>query len=97
MSTTSFVGPSAVEVFRAIVIANALDLYARTGMKANRMYTPANMRRTAEHITGKKFKARDYAGMAAALREYAGKTAETKCVKVEGALVDAADPRVQQA
>jgi len=86
---TGFYGESAVSVFQCIVIADALDFYAKTGMRVNRAYTPANMRRTAEAITGKKFKARDYAGMAEALREKAGQTAETKCVRTEAGLEDA--------
>jgi stage V sporulation protein SpoVS len=67
----SAVGKPAVDVFAAIAIARGLDFYAQTGMKINRMYTPANMRRKAEEITGLKFKSRDYAGMSAALRKWA--------------------------
>lgn len=85
---TGFSGPNAVECFRAIVVANAIDFYAKTGMKVNRAYTPSAMRRTAEFITGKKFKARDYAGMSAALREWADKTRQEKCDVVGTDLVD---------
>ena len=67
---TSFTG-SDVEIFRAIVIAGALDLYAKTGMKANRAYTPSAMLRAAKEITGKTFKRGQYAQAAAALREFA--------------------------
>lgn len=52
-----------------VVLKNAIKLYKNTGMKANRAYTPTNMRRKAEELTGKKFKARDYDGMIAALEE----------------------------
>lgn len=55
--------------FQIIVIKNAIKLYKNTGMKANRDYTPTNMKRMTEKITGKKFKARDWDGMIAALEE----------------------------
>jgi hypothetical protein len=42
----------------------------KSGMRLNRAYTPTNCRRMAEKVTGKKFKARDYDGMIAALTEY---------------------------
>jgi len=57
-------------VYRAIVICNALTLYAKTGIKANTAYTPTAMMRAATEITGKKFKARAYMEAAAALREW---------------------------
>ena len=41
----------------------------KVGMRVNSSYTPQNCRRTAERLTGKKFKARDYDGMIAALQE----------------------------
>lgn len=62
----SFTG-TAVEVFRAATIASALRLYARTGMKANRAYTPKNMMAAARQILGDTagtIGARDYLGMA---------------------------------
>lgn len=67
---TTFTG-SAVNVYVALTLASALKLYAKTGMKANRAYTPKNMIAKASQITGKKFKARDYLGAAAALKEWA--------------------------
>ena len=70
MSATVYEGKLEVQKFRALAIASALDLYARTGMKANRAYTPSNMMRVAKEITGKTFKARDYTGAATALREW---------------------------
>lgn len=45
-----------VSTFQAIVIKNAIKLYRATGMKANRLYTPANMLATAGAIVGKKYK-----------------------------------------
>ncbi len=58
-----------IEVFRALTVASALEMYAKTGIKANTAYTPKNMMTVAAQMTGKKFKARDYLGAAAALRE----------------------------
>lgn len=63
---STFTG-SAVNVYGAAVVASALRLYARTGIKANRAYTPKNMIATASKITGKRFKARDYLGAADAI------------------------------
>lgn len=57
---TVFAGEAAVNVYRAIALASALKLYANTGMKANRMWTPTNMLSTATSITGKKYKRGEY-------------------------------------
>lgn len=62
-----------IEVFRALAVANALDLYHRTRIRANTAYTPKNMMRVATEITGQWFRARDYEGAAAALREWVKK------------------------
>lgn len=59
-SASSFVGPDAVEMFRAFAIAQALRLYAKTGMQANRAYTPTAMLKAASSITGKKYKRGQY-------------------------------------
>jgi len=56
--------------YQALVLASALRYYARTNVPVNSSYTPRNMMRTAAAITGKKFKARDYLGAAAALVEW---------------------------
>jgi hypothetical protein len=45
-----------VSTYVVIVIKNAIDLYLKTGMKANRAYTPTNMLRTAGYYTGKQYK-----------------------------------------
>lgn len=71
----SVTGPIAVSIYRATVIASALRMYARTGMQANRAYTPAAMMRAAKEITGKKLKARDYIGAADALKAWADQQA----------------------
>lgn len=41
----------------------------KRGWRINRSATPARCRQIAEEFTGKKFKARDYDGMIAALEE----------------------------
>lgn len=69
---TSFTTPEQVNAFQCIAIAAALRLYARTGMKVNRDYTPSAMMRTASAFTGQKFKPRDYMAAANALRVLAG-------------------------
>jgi len=65
----SFAGREAVDVFAMAAIASALRLYAETGLKVNSAYTPRNMIAAATRYTGIQFKARDYLGAAAALRE----------------------------
>lgn len=59
------------KTFQALVIAKALELYAQTGIKVNRAYTPKNMLAMANKLTGKPFKPRQYLEAATALREYA--------------------------
>ena len=61
-------GPEAVARYRAVVMANALDLYARTGLKPNRSYTPTAMLAVASEITGLPFKRGQYAEAASAIR-----------------------------
>jgi hypothetical protein len=53
-------GGTGVDVFRAAVIASGLSLYAKTGMRPNRAYTPTAMIRAAGEMTGRKYKAREY-------------------------------------
>lgn len=45
-----------VSIFRAATIASAMRLYIKTGMKANRAYTPTNMLAAAGQILGKTYK-----------------------------------------
>lgn len=56
-------------MYQVIVIKKALEVYARTGMRVNGSYTPSNMMKTAEKLTGRKFKKGDYVGAAKALGE----------------------------
>ena len=55
---------------RLAAIAAKAGLRAiKIGMRANRAYTPTRCRQIAQEFTGKKFKARDYDGMIAAIQE----------------------------
>lgn len=65
-----FSGAAGVATYQAVALKSALRLYAKTGMKANRAYTPKNMMALAAQITGKKFKARDYDGAISSLEEW---------------------------
>jgi|ERR1700743_1607974 len=68
-----YVGDKAIDCFRAYVIASALKLYAETGMKANRTYTPLAMIKAANQITGHVYRRGQYNMAAAALIEWADK------------------------
>jgi hypothetical protein len=51
-----FQGKSGVDTYRAMALKHGLKLYANTGMKPNRAWTPTNMLRAAGQITGKDYK-----------------------------------------
>jgi hypothetical protein len=70
-SGTSFNGRGAVDVYRAIVLASALRMYARSGIKANRAYTPTAMLKAAEEYVGHPFKRGQYAEAAEELSAWA--------------------------
>jgi hypothetical protein len=55
-----FKGPDGVKTYRAMVLRAGLRLYAKTGMKPNRAWTPGAMLRAAGLITGKTYKRREY-------------------------------------
>ena len=59
---------SGIEMYRLTVIASALDLYAKTGIKANTAYTPTAMLRNATMATGVKYRRGQYREAAADLR-----------------------------
>lgn len=63
----SFVGHEAVDVFAMAVIASALRLYAKTGLRVNRAYTPSAMLAAATRHTGIAFKRGQYVAAADAL------------------------------
>lgn len=56
----SFVGADATKLYSATVLKSALRLYAKTGMKVNRAYTPSAMLAAAERITGKTYRRGQY-------------------------------------
>lgn len=68
-------------IFQAFVIASALELYAKTGMKANRSYTPTNMIKAANAITGHVYRRGQYMAAAQALREYASRQKTIEALK----------------
>lgn len=55
--------------YQALVLASALEMWAKHRIRANISYTPLLMIAAASGITGKTFKPRDYLGAAKALRE----------------------------
>ena len=57
---TTFVREQGVETFRAISLKAGLRLFAKTGMKPNRAWTPTAMLKTAGTITGKVYKRGQY-------------------------------------
>jgi len=58
--TIMFTGEAGVATYRAIALKHGLKLYANTGMKPNRAWTPTAMLRTAGQITGKTYKRGQY-------------------------------------
>lgn len=82
----SFTGEGGVNVFVMATVATGLRLYAKTGMKPNRAWTPTAMMRKAEELTGEKFGKRDYLKAADALT--AKVQSEKKRIAAEQAGVD---------
>jgi hypothetical protein len=68
--------PEDIARYQMLVIARALRYYHDTGRKVNSAYTPRAMMQTAEHLTGQKFKPRDYLQAAQALKDKAGECNE---------------------
>ena len=69
-NASSFAGTASVSVYGMAVLASALRLYAGTGMRVNRAYTPTAMMRAGRAYLAEKAEgiaARDYRGMADAL------------------------------
>lgn len=46
---------SQIDGFRLRVVASAMSLYLKTGMKVNRAYTPTNMTAVVSEYTGKTY------------------------------------------
>ena len=69
-NASSFSGPAAMDVYGMAVLATALRLYAKSGIRVNRMYTPVRMMSAGRKYLGddaRGIAARGYAAMAAAL------------------------------
>jgi len=60
-SGITFAGPDAVALYQAIAVRSGINLYAKTGMKPNRMWTPTAMLATAGRICGKTYRRGEYA------------------------------------
>jgi hypothetical protein len=58
-------------IYQCIVLAKALEVYAASGLRVNRAYTPSAMLRTANRLTGHVYRRGQYRAAAAALRELA--------------------------
>lgn len=65
-----FEGKEEVSRFVAVTLKSGLKLYRKTGMKPNRAWTPTNMLRKTEEITGKKFKRGQYLEAEQALEKW---------------------------
>jgi len=61
--------PDGIKRYQALCAKQGLKAI-KLGLRINTAYTPKNCRLMAEKLTGKKFKARDYDGMIAALEEF---------------------------
>jgi len=62
-----FSGRDEVNTYVAITLKHGLKLYAKTGMKPNRAWTPTRMLAKATELTGKKYKRGAYLEAAADL------------------------------
>lgn len=51
----SFSGTDAVQLFRALALAQALSLYAKTGMVPTRGITATQLLKLASELTGKRY------------------------------------------
>lgn len=58
--SVTFQGKEAVSAYHIMALKTALKMYAKTGMKINRAYSPKNMLTVAQRITGKKYKIGQY-------------------------------------
>jgi len=59
-SSTTFSGPDAVNLYRAITLKAGLRLYGKTGIKPNRNWTSGAMLKVATEYTGKNYKRGEY-------------------------------------
>lgn len=75
--TTTFTGEAGVTTFVALSLKSGIKLYAKTGIRPNRAWTPRAMMAKASEITGKKLKPRDYDGAVKALEEWVSNNGTT--------------------
>lgn len=66
----AYVGPDAVNLMRAIMLKQGLNLYARTKMRMTSGVSPTDMLRAATGYTGKSYKRGDYAKAANDVRKW---------------------------
>lgn len=71
----TFSGDTGVKVYTLTVLASGLRLYARTGMKPNRAWTPTAMIAKANELTGHVYRRGQYEAAAAACTELAERLA----------------------
>jgi hypothetical protein len=67
---TIFVGKDAINLFRAITLANAIDLYIKTGLIPTRNVTGPKMLALAREYTNVVYKRGQYAQAVAELRRW---------------------------
>lgn len=70
----SFNGPKAVDLFQAVTLKTALNLYARCKIQPNPHWTPTRMLQAASLYTGRKYKRGEYSQAAAELILWIGET-----------------------
>jgi hypothetical protein len=78
----TFVGGD-VRIYQALLLASALNLYAKTGIRVNKSYTPTAMLRVANKLTGHNYRRGQYAAAATALRELADRMKAAPRVETE--------------
>ncbi len=66
----SFVGPDAVALYRALSLAQALRMYARTGLVPTRGITATKLLQLATELTGKRYARGTHAQAADDLRTW---------------------------
>ena len=69
---SAITNPADIRRFQATVILRAVRLYIKTGLRANRAYTPKNMAATASQLTGKTLSSRKLPEVQKALEDYLG-------------------------
>jgi hypothetical protein len=79
----TFDGKEEVGFYQAVVLKSGLKLYAKTGIRPNRAWTPTAMMKLARSITGKPLKARDYEGAVAALQVWIDEQVAARQAKEE--------------